>query len=57
MEEVETSSFMPEKLSKPLEETKLEQSIECNTQGKCTDIGSVLFNEFSTPCLVALAFP
>ena len=31
-EEVETSSFIPEKLSQSLEETRLEQSLECNVK-------------------------
>ena len=51
---------MPGKISHPLEVTRLEvtrleQSLECNVQGKYIDIGSVLFNEFSTKCLGVLA--
>ena len=38
-EEIETSSFMSEKLSQPLEETRLEQTLVCNVQGKCMDFG------------------
>ena len=37
---------MPEKLSQSLEETKLEQKLECDLPGKYMDIGSVPFNEF-----------
>lgn len=48
---------MPEKLSQSLEETKLEQKLECDLPGKYMDIGSVPFNEFSTQCLGELAFP
>ena len=47
---------MPEKICQSLEETRLEQSLECNVQEKYMDIGSVLFNEYSIQCLGALAF-
>ena len=56
-EEVETSSFIPEKLSQSLEETRLEQSLECNVKWEYMDFGSVPFNEFRTQCLGASAFP
>ena len=55
-EQVETSSFMLEKFSQPIEES-LKQSLECNVLGKYIDIGSVPFNEFSTQCLGALGIP
>lgn len=51
-EAVETSSFMPEKPRNPLEETMLEQSLECNVEGKYMHIVSASFNEFSTQYLV-----
>ena len=43
----ETSSFIPEKLNQPLEETTLEQSLEYNVQWKNMDVCSVPFNKFS----------
>ena len=51
-EEVETSIFMPEKLSQPLEETKLEQILQF-----IKNLWIFAFNEISTQCLGALAFP
>ena len=37
---------MSEKINQPLEETRLEQSLECNAQGKYMSISSVPFNLF-----------
>lgn len=56
-EEIETSTFMTVKHSQPLAETKLEQSLECNVQGKSLDTESVSFNEFPRQCLRVLTFP
>lgn len=56
-EEIQTSSFIPEKLSQLLKEIRFERSLEYDVQRKCMDIGSVPFNKFSTQCLgVLLAF-
>ena len=57
-EEVKTGTFMPEKISQPFEETRLEQSLEWSleVQAKYIGISSVSFNEFSTHCSGALAF-
>ena len=43
---------MPEKPRNPLEETMLEQSLECNIEGKYMHIVSASFYEFSTQYLV-----
>ena len=47
---------MPEKRNQPFEETRLEESFECNAQGKYMDIGPIPFNEFSTQYLSALPY-
>lgn len=47
---------MPEKRNQPFEETRLEESFECNAQWKYMDIGPIPFNEFSTQCLSALPY-
>ena len=53
---------MPGKISHPLEVTRLEvtrleQSLECNVQGKYIDIGSVLFNKCLGVLAVSSLFP